>query len=382
MREELYLPERKPLLVVSNRLPVTIENNIQGDELVWVHDYHLMKVAEELALPSQHVQTAFFLHTPFAAPDIFMKIPWREQLLNALLNYDHLGFQTKRDTLNFLNCVQALLKNAKVCSKHLEHAQVFYKKHASYVGTYPISIDYEEFALESASIEVKERTHSILQTLFGRKLVFSVDRLDMTKGIPYRLEAIHCFLKNCPEWREKVTFIQVVVPSRTDVWNYIDLKNEIDKLVSKINAEFTTSSWIPIHYMFQCLPRKELLAYYQAASVMWITSIKDGMNLVAKEYPSSKQDSSGILVLSEFTGSAFQLSQGALLVNPYDVLAMADTLKDALEMSEIEQRSRLRALQKEVQTHDIYHWIDEVFQDAYFSFQERHLCRGEASPFG
>lgn len=331
----------------------------QSGDFIWIQDYHLILLARELRKAGITTKLAFFLHVPFAPLDIFSKIPWRVELLKALLEFDYLGFQTDRDRLNFIQCVDTLLKEVSVDS--LEKASICHTKSREVnVDTFPISIDIKEFTDHANSNEVVEEIDHIHETLANRKIVFSVDRLDYTKGIRYRLKAIRAFLEMHPEMHEQVTFVQLVVPSRCHIPEYLDLKEQIDQMVSEINSEFTTLGWVPIHYMFQSIDRKQLVAYYRAADALLVTSLKDGMNLVAKEFIASNVTENGVLILSEFTGAACQLSENSLLINPCDTVGVANTIYRALTMPEEERKLKMHNLRESVAEEDIHHWIASV----------------------
>ena len=260
--------------------------NVNKDSFIWVHDYHLLGLATALRNMGISNSLAYFLHIPFPPPDIFIRLPWRSQILNALLDYDLLGFQTLRDRRNFIGCLRMFLDRVKIKGK----GQVITVHHSSRsrrVGVFPISIDYEEFAKLASTQDVTDRAWYIHEHYKNRKILMGVDRLDYSKGIPERLRAFRQALRNYPDLMEKITFVQVVVPSRRDITKYADLKTEIERLVGEINGEFTRSGWVPVHYMFTSLERPELVAYYRTSEIAFITPLKDGMNLVAKEYCSS-----------------------------------------------------------------------------------------------
>ena len=337
-------------------------------DYIWVHDYHLMNVALELRVMGMRGPVGFFLHIPFPPPDIFMKMPWRFNILNALLSYDLVGFQTMRDKRNFIQCVRLLLKNIPVRSTggfHICNTE----DHDVNVGVFPISIDFNDFEKRAGQKEVSEAAWYIHEDLPQQQIVLGIDRLDYTKGIPYRLEAFRNALRRFPNLRKSTTLVQVVVPSRTDIPKYNALKVEIERLVGDINGEFTRSGWVPIHYIFRHLTRTELLGYYRTAEIALITPIKDGMNLVAKEYCACNIEQNGVLILSEFAGTAAQLHRYALLVNPYDIEGVAETLRDAFSMTYEERARRMRHLRASVRRYDIYRWV-ESFLNAAIS---RHL---------
>ncbi len=329
----------------------------RSSDYIWVHDYHLMNVASELRGMGVQSPLGYFLHIPFPPPDIFIKLPWRFQVLRALLDYDLVGFQTMRDKRNFIQCVRMLLPDVSTKSMGGFHL-VAHEHREVRVGVFPISIDYDDFERLARSREVSESAWYIHEDLPHQQIVLGIDRLDYTKGIPYRLEAFRNALRRFPELRESMTLVQVVVPSRTDIPKYHDLKVEIERLVSEINGEFTRSGWVPIHYIFRHLTRTELLAYYRTAEIALITPIKDGMNLVAKEYCACNIENNGVLIMSEFAGAAAQLQKHALMVNPYDVEGMAEGLRDAFQMNYDERGDRMRQLRSTVRRYDIYRWVE------------------------
>jgi trehalose 6-phosphate synthase len=224
------------------------------------------------------------------------------------------------------------------------------------VGVFPISIDFHEFSRGAMKRDVVERVAQLHRANQGRQIILGVDRLDYSKGIPLKLKALRNALKLFPDLRGKVTLIQIVVPSREDIADYQKLKAEIEGLVSEINGSFAEPDWVPVQYLFRNVPRNELLAYYRAASVALVTPLRDGMNLVAKEYCAANINENGVLVLSEFAGAAAQLHRNTLLVNPYDTEAVAKSIYRALQMGVDERRLRMRRLRHSIRKRDIYWW--------------------------
>lgn len=340
-----------------------IEECGEGD-FVWVHDYHLMNVAAEARAGGCSVRMGFFLHIPFPPPDIFFKLPWRATLLNALLRYDLIGFQTLRDRRNFIHCLRLAESAVSVQGKG-NVIQVSVGPYTTRVGHFPIGIDCGSFARYAASADVSARADELHRLLPRRKLILGIDRLDYTKGIPLRLQAFRNALDRYPELRERVSLIQVVVPSRVDIPQYHDLKVQIEQLVGEINGTFMRpGGWVPVWYVYSSLTRSELLAYYRAAHVALVTPLKDGMNLVAKEYCACSIEEECVLILSEFAGAAVQLQRGALLVNPYDIEGVADAIHRACTMSDEERRTRMRRLRRNVRECDIFWWVDTYLQAA------------------
>ena len=335
----------------------------QDSDFIWVHDYHLMLLGDELRKMGKQSRMAFFLHIPFPPLDIFLKLPWRFQIIQALLQYDLIGFQTMRDKRNFIHCAKTLLPHLTAKAKGQLHVYKMEQREVS-IGAFPISIDYEEFANYANSQEVQQKAWHIHEILPNRTLILSIDRLDYTKGITYRLEAIRCLLKRYPDLHTKITFIQLIVPSRTDIPRYSQLREDINRLVSEINSEFSQNGWVPIHYFFRSLPRSELVAYYRTCEVALVTSLKDGMNLVAKEFVACDIDHNGVLILSEFAGAAAQLHEEALLINPYDIEGLAETIHRAIFMPKDERKKRILAMQRNVRRYNIFWWVESFLTAA------------------
>jgi len=243
------------------------------------------------------------------------------------------------------------------------------------VGTFPISIDFEEFAIPAAHPDVAARATNIRKQLLDNVLVLGVDRMDYTKGIPERLKSFRLLLRRFPELRRQITLVQVVVPSREEIPNYKDLRLEVELLVSQINGEFTESGWVPIHYMHRNLGRAELLAYYRAADIALITPLKDGMNLVAKEFCAAQADERGVLIVSEFAGAGPELRHGAILVNPNDFAGVAQAIHDACLMTTEEKRIRMRLLRNIVKDHNVHRWARSFLQAAVPLENESQLTK-------
>lgn len=344
-------------LTVNRRFAERTAKETRSGDLIWVHDYHLMSVAASLRQLGVNEQLAYFHHIPFPSPDIFEKLPWREEILTALLDFDVVGFQTLRDRRNFVACLRQFVKAVDIKTQG-EHLVVVEPGRTTFVGAFPIGIDFEEFAQGAGNEDVASRAAEIARGFSGCRIILGVDRLDYTKGIPERLAAFRYLLESHPELRRKITLIQVVVPSREDIPKYGELKAEIQRAVSEINGRYGEPGWMPIHYIHRSLDRPELLAYYGAADIALVTPLKDGMNLIAKEYCAARVNNDGVLILSEFAGAAFQLHGGALLVNPYHTRAVAEAIRLACEMPLSEQRRRMRKSRARVRREDIYRWRD------------------------
>jgi len=349
--------------VVNRKFAQTIVENATADDYVWIQDYHLILVGKVLRSMGVDSKLGFFLHTPFPTLEMFNKLPWRSQIIEALLEYDLVGFQTLHDRNNFLRCVETMLKGHHVDARR-QLVTIATRRHQTIVGSFPISIDFREFAQQAASEVVVNAARQLCEAIHNRKIVLGIDRLDYSKGIPEKLRAFRNALERFHEIHRKISLIQIMVPSREDIPEYRVLRAEIEGLVSEINGKFTTPGWIPVHYMFRSLPRTELLAYYRAADIALVTPLKDGMNLVSKEYCAAKTDKDGVLILSEFAGAVSQLHRNSLIVNPYDVEGVADAIVRAYNMSPDERRLRMRRLRQSIAKRDVFWWVNSFLRAA------------------
>jgi trehalose 6-phosphate synthase/phosphatase len=367
-------------LEVNHKFADAVVEHSRSGDFVWVQDYQLIHVAEFVRERSS-ARIGFFLHIPFPPLDIFMKLPWRGQILNAFLSYDLLGFQTQRDRRNFLSCVEHLLDKLEIRkTRDSNLVEVRTQKRSVRVGTFPIGIDYAAFSETARSDEVELRVGELRRRIGPYELVLGIDRLDYTKGLPERLQAFRNALQRFPELRERAMLMQIVVPSREAVADYQALKGEIEQLVGEINGEFSTPGWVPVHYHYRSLLRRDLVALYRMARAGFVTSLKDGMNLVAKEFVACQVDGLGALVLSEFAGAAAQLKNGALLVNPHDIEGMADALKLAFEMPPAERLRRMHAMQEVLRKEDIFWWVDRYLKAALGSVPDDFRTPKEILP--
>jgi trehalose 6-phosphate synthase/phosphatase len=348
---------------VNRKFADAILSECREDDFIWIHDYQLMDVAHHMREAGSTADLAFFLHIPFPAPDIFMKLPERQAILTSLLAHDLVGFQTQRDRRNFIQCVRVLLKNAQVRAEgHLHVVKI--GEHEMRIGSFPIGIDAASVAARATAGDVQEQIAAIHARFADRQIVLGIDRLDYTKGIPHRLRAFADLLERFPEVRTRVHLFQVVVPSRVGITEYDDLKMEIERLVGQINGRYSQLGWVPIHYFFRSLTGTELAAFYRASAIALVTPLKDGMNLVAKEFCASSLEEDSVLILSQFAGAAAQLGQAALVVNPYDVEQTADAIFNAFRMVPSERRYRMKRLRKNVGTQDVFWWVDSFMRAA------------------
>ena len=326
----------------------------QGDT-IWVHDFHLMLLPQMLRERLADPKIGFFLHIPFPSIEMFRLLPWRTQLVEGMLGADLIGFHTWEYAGHFLASVRFLLGYDSWMGRITAGDRV------SRVDAFPMGIDYERFAETAAKPEVDKEVEKLDVSFRDRKVVLSVDRLDYTKGILRRLEAFGLFLERNPKYKEKLTFVLVVVPSRTMVARYALLKRQIDEMVGAINGKHCTIGWTPIWYMYRSVPFHELVALYRRADVALITPVRDGMNLVAKEYLASRTDGRGVLILSETAGAAKELGE-ALTINVNNDDEIVTALEDALVMSDAEQGERLRIMQRRLRRYNVKRWAEDFIE--------------------
>ncbi len=351
---------------VNRKYAQVVAETATAADLVWVHDYHLMGTGEALRELGHQGPLAFFLHIPFPPPDVFMKLPWRKVVLRSLMAYGIIGFQAPRDRRNFSDCVRALLPEVQISGRGQTFVQFRTGNNVMRAGIFPIGIDFNDFYRRASAEPVMTQAAELRRMLPGRQLILGVDRLDYTKGIPERLRAFENALERYPDLHERVTLIQVAVPSREDIPRYRELKAEVENQVGRINGRFTRpGGWVPIHYVFRSLSQQDLLAYYRAAEIALVTPLKDGMNLVAKEYCACSPDEDCVLILSEFAGAASQLADAALLVNPHDIEGVADAIHAAYSMNPGERRARMRRLRRRLRRHDVFWWVDRFVNAAH-----------------
>ncbi len=324
-------------------------------DTIWIHDYQLLLLPQMLRenLPDSNI--GFFQHIPFPSFEVFRLLPWREELLNGMLGADLVGFHTYDDARHFLSSVSRLvgLNNFQ--------GMVDTGKRMVMVDAFPMGIDYDKYAEVAESEETIKRETSYRKSFEDQRIVLSIDRLDYSKGIAQRIEAYEIFLKKYPEFHEKVTLLMIVVPSRDQVGKYKELKEEVDELVGRINGTYGGMNWRPITYFYRSFPLESLSAFYRMSDVALVTPIRDGMNLVCKEYIASKTDQKGVLILSEMAGASKELSD-AILINPNDQNQLVNALYRALTMPEEEQRNRIEQMQESLQRYNINHWVN-LFMD-------------------
>jgi trehalose 6-phosphate synthase/phosphatase len=317
----------------------------------WIHDYHLMLLPNLLRAYFPQCDIGFFLHIPFPSSEIFRILPWRNEVLVGLLGSDLVGFHTYEYARHFLSSVLRLL------GYEHEFGAISIENRNVMVDNFPMGVDAQNIMRllqqESTRRDIKKFQNIIEKK--DRKVILSVDRLDYSKGIPHRLQAFEDFLSRHPEWRENLIYIMLCVPSRTKVRDYVLLKQEVERLVGKINGRFGAPDWMPIYYMYRSLPFHRLLPLYSLADVALVTPVRDGMNLVAKEYVASRTDDSGVLILSGTAGAEAELGE-ALVVNVYSKEAIVDALSQALKMPREEQMQRMETMRQRILDYDIHRW--------------------------
>ena len=322
-----------------------------GDN-IWINDYHLMLLPTMLRKELPDARISFFLHIPFPPFEIFHLIPWRKEILEGLLGADLIGFHIYDYVHNFLDSVYNILGYDHTLGEIINNDRILK------VDSFPMGIDYERYANAIELNEVRRNMALIRRRMGKYKLILSVDRLDYTKGIIQRLEAFEQFLDKYPEYQGKVSLIQVSAPSRTKVYYYQQLKKEVDELVGRINGKYRTFDWNPIWYFYRSFPLENMAALYNMADIALVTPIKDGMNLIAKEFVATKSNDKGVLILSEMAGAAKEMSE-AIIVNPNDTNEVIEAIHQAIEMNEDEQIKRNKQMQFRLKRYNVRRWAED-----------------------
>ncbi len=330
-----------------------LEQYLKPDDVIWVHDYHLIPFAKALRERGHRNRIGFFIHIPCPPPEILTALPNHEQLIPALGAYDLVGFQTEIDACNFARYF------SQECGLDPSDGDVFvYKGREVRIGVFPVGVETEGFARLARRAIDSAFVREALESLSGRAMIIGVDRLDYSKGIPERMEAFERFLANFPEWREKVVYLQITPRSRTDIQEYAEIGRLVGEAVGRINGTFGEASWTPLRYVNKAHSRTALAGLYRAARAALVTPLRDGMNLVAKEYVAAQDpDDPGVLILSRFAGAARECS-AALLVNPYDSEGVAIAIDRALSMPLSERRQRQEQNFGVLVKNDISHWAE------------------------
>lgn len=355
---------------VNERFAQTILEEV-GDRkaFVWIQDYHLILVGQYLREANHpNLITSFFWHIPWPNPEVFHICPQKKEILEALICYDLLGFQIRYHCDNFLAAVDANLESRI----DRERNSVVFQNHETLVRPFPISVDFEGLSEISQSEAIRNRAEQLREEfgLKGKKVFVGVDRLDYTKGIPDKFRAVDRFLAKHPEYREKIVFFQLGEISRIHISRYKELNDELNALAEEINWKYSQGSWVPIIFTRSYMPYQDILALYTLADACLVSSLHDGMNLVAKEFVSARSDADGVLILSYFTGAARELTD-AILINPYDTESFAEAIFQALAMPRDEREKRMKKMREVVAQNNIFRWAGKVLSQLLkFDFQE------------
>lgn len=338
--------------------------NAEQNDTVWVHDYQLLLLPNMLRERRPDLTIGFFLHIPFPSFEVFRILPGREEIIKGILGADLIGFHTYDYARHFISSVKRILGYEVDFSQiKLENRQVF-------IDVFPMGIDYDKFRkgaleIQGKPIQKRSKEHQDIDRFLlsspDRKLILSIDRLDYTKGIPERLKAFRYFLNKYPEYKEQVSLIMLTVPSRVDVEQYQNLKSEVEELVGSINGEFGSLNWNPVIYFYRSVPFDNLIELYSSAEIALLTPLRDGMNLVAKEYIATKVNNRGVLILSEMAGATKELGE-AIAVNPNNIENVAEAIHQALVMDEDSQTKAMISMQKRIKRYDIHKWASEFVE--------------------
>lgn len=342
---------------------------LKGDELVWVHDYQLMLLPKMIREAFPNISIGYFLHIPFPSYEIFRVLPWREELLAGVLGSDQIGFHTFNYMRHFLSAAYRISGYEHNFGKLRVDGRIVN------VDVFPMGIDYEKYAFPDEEESQTDDVFFIQRLAQNQRLIICVDRLDYTKGIPQRIKAFAQFLKNNPQYHRKVSLVMIVVPSRSGVDQYQDLKHTVDELCGEVNSTFGGFDWTPIKYLYRSVSFRELTTLYELADVAMITPIRDGMNLVAKEFIASKErNKRGVLILSEMAGASNELLE-AIIINPIDLNDMERAIVQALEMDEDEQERRLVEMQKKLKKYNVRHWANTFMNEQIKLINKKNIIR-------
>jgi len=335
----------------------TTLNLIGPNDIVWVQDYQLMLLPQMIRKSVDNVSIGYFHHIPFPSYELFRVLPERAELLEGLLGADLIGFHTHDYMRHFVSAAERVLVDIR-----FRFDQVLLNNRIAYVDAFPMGINFDLYYNAIQQPEVQAKVDAMRETYGKHKLILSVDRLDYSKGIVHRLRGFAQFLENHPEYREKVSLAMIVVPSRDSVDRYASLKTKIDETIGTINGKFSTINWTPVYYFYHGFPFEELVALYHMADIGLVTPLRDGMNLVAKEYLAAKREKAGVLILSEMAGAAIELNE-ALIINPNNIEEIENAIFTALEMPEEEQMRRLKKMQQSVSRKSVNKWANDFVNE-------------------
>jgi trehalose 6-phosphate synthase/phosphatase len=339
---------------------------LKPGDVLWIHDYHFMLLPGMIRKSFPDIPIGFFLHIPFPSFELFQILPgdWRKEILKGLLGSNQIGFHTLDYTHNFFRCVRSILDLDNNLS------QIIFEGRLIQAGAFPMGVNFQEFQESSQNPEVKKEIKLFQSAFMKRKTILSFDRLDYTKGIVKRLEGYEKFLDKYASWHGRVILILIVNPSRIEINHYQDTKRDIDEQVGMINGKFGSLDWTPVVYYYTYITDFKLRALYNICDVALITPLRDGMNLIAKEFVSSKSDKKGVLILSEMAGASEEAGE-AVIINPNNVSEIVNALNVALEMSEEEQIRRNQIMQTRFRRHDVSNWAEEFIQSIKSVIEEQ-----------
>ena len=352
IRHDAYRAYRR----VNRRFADSLIRLLRQTDLVWVHDFHLMPLGHELRNMGWEGRAGFFFHTPFPPAEVFSLLPWAREVLDTLLDYDLVGVQTRRYAQNLRDIWTEEVGGPLIGDTFADGDR------STRLMVYPIGTDTEEIGRLASGAAESDASRLLRRMSPGHSIVLGVDRLDYTKGIVFRLRAFQHLLEHYPAMRGQVTMIQISAPSRIRVPEYVEERRQVDQLVGQINGRFSEAGWVPVHYLYRSFPQSELVAFYREANVGLITPLRDGMNLVAKEFVAAQGDDPGVVVLSRFCGAA-ETMRDALIINPYDVEETGRVINLALRMPRKERVDRWKALMEGLRAFDAHDWSDGFLSD-------------------
>jgi trehalose 6-phosphate synthase len=342
---------------VSERFALVLRPMLSPGDVVWVHDYHLIRLGQDLRRAGWNGPVGFFLHVPFPAHDLWEVLPEPRELLTSMMDYDLVGVQTRAALDNYVDCCRREL------GAQWDGTRIVAGDRTQRAGAYPIGIDPEAFRPPAEGQRRDRPRGELTRVVRGRRLILGVDRLDYTKGIPERLVAFETLLKSFPRWRRKVSFVQIASPTRSRIPRYAEQKQKVDLMVGRINGEMADHDWLPVRYLYRTYPQEVLARFYREADVGLVTPLRDGMNLIAKEFVAAQNpDSPGVLVLSRFAGAAAEMAE-AVLVNSHMPSDTAEGIDRALAMPLEERRERHRALLSRVVAGTAEAWSRRFLDD-------------------
>ena len=337
---------------VNEHFASELDKLIRPDDVIWVHDYHLMPLAKALRQRGHKNRIGYFLHIPCPPPEVLTALPGHDRLIPTLGEYDLVGFQTGDDAFNFSRYL------TRECGYHSRDFTYAIAGREVRIDAFPVGIETEAFATTARRAVKSTMVQNVVGSLNGRAMIIGVDRLDYSKGLNLRLDAFEHFLGSYPDWREKVTYLQITPKSRSEIREYVQMEQLVSQAAGRINGAYGAADWTPIRYVNRAYSRTALAGFYRSARAGLVTPLRDGMNLVAKEYIAAQDaEDPGMLVLSRFAGAAHECKE-ALLVNPYDTEAVAAAINRALSMPLVERRERHAAMYDTLVRNDIAHWAE------------------------